>query len=334
MIRTVRSGSAEDESQAGSVLGTPAYMAPEQAGGDIERVDRRADVFGLGSILCEVLTGQPAYTGRNGNEVFRKATARRHGRRLRPVGRLRGRRRPRHAGPRLPRRRAGRPAARRGGGGRPDHGLPGRRPGEAPRRRARAGRGRGAGGRGAAAAQAPGRAGRRGAGADDRRRPEHHVLPPAAAGPRGRRGADPRRGHDPRATRPAPIPTTRRGGRWRWRRSGGSRMRSAAVPAATPRPGGNRTPSATRLQAGRDGAERDRRLLDRLIDIRSARGRRPRRLGHRRGLRRRLPGGGDRPGGAAAGRGGGTDQGPPAGHGAGPGGGAGRLGGRASGKSR
>ena len=73
VIRTVRSGSAEDESQAGSVLGTPAYMAPEQAGGDIERVDRRADVFGLGSILCEVLTGQPAYTGRSGNEVFRKA---------------------------------------------------------------------------------------------------------------------------------------------------------------------------------------------------------------------------------------------------------------------
>ncbi len=74
VIRTVRSGSAEDESQAGSVLGTPAYMAPEQAGGDIERVDRRADVFGLGSILCELLTGQPAYTGRNGNEVFRKAS--------------------------------------------------------------------------------------------------------------------------------------------------------------------------------------------------------------------------------------------------------------------
>ena len=74
VIRTVRSGSSEAESQAGSVLGTPAYMAPEQAGGDIERIDRRADVFGLGSILCEVLTGQPAYTGRSGNEVFRKAT--------------------------------------------------------------------------------------------------------------------------------------------------------------------------------------------------------------------------------------------------------------------
>ncbi len=73
VIRTVRSVSESDESQSGSVLGTPAYMAPEQAGGDIELVDRRADVFGLGSILCEILTGQPAYTGRTSDEVMRKA---------------------------------------------------------------------------------------------------------------------------------------------------------------------------------------------------------------------------------------------------------------------
>ena len=73
MIRTVRSGSDADDSQVGSALGTPAYMAPEQAGGEVERVDRRADVFGLGSILGEILTGQPAYTGRTQNEVMRKA---------------------------------------------------------------------------------------------------------------------------------------------------------------------------------------------------------------------------------------------------------------------
>jgi serine/threonine-protein kinase len=73
VIRTVRSGSNMDESQAGSVLGTPAYMAPEQAEGDVEQVDRRADVFGLGSILCEILTGLPAYTGKKAAEVMRKA---------------------------------------------------------------------------------------------------------------------------------------------------------------------------------------------------------------------------------------------------------------------
>jgi serine/threonine-protein kinase len=73
VIRTVRSKSDVDDSQPGSVLGTPAYMAPEQAGGHVEDVDRRADVFSLGSILCEVLTGQAPYTGRTAAEVLRKA---------------------------------------------------------------------------------------------------------------------------------------------------------------------------------------------------------------------------------------------------------------------
>jgi serine/threonine-protein kinase len=47
--------------RAGSVLGTPAYMAPEQARGLIEEVDRHSDVFGLGGILCTILTGEPPY---------------------------------------------------------------------------------------------------------------------------------------------------------------------------------------------------------------------------------------------------------------------------------
>ena len=41
------------------MLGTPAYMAPEQANGDKSEVDERTDVFGLGSILCEILTDSP-----------------------------------------------------------------------------------------------------------------------------------------------------------------------------------------------------------------------------------------------------------------------------------
>jgi serine/threonine-protein kinase len=73
VIRTVRSGSDADGSQAGSVMGTPGYMAPEQARGEIEAVDERADVFGLGAILCEILTGEPAYTGRTPTEVLRQA---------------------------------------------------------------------------------------------------------------------------------------------------------------------------------------------------------------------------------------------------------------------
>ncbi len=49
--------------EVGSLLGTPGYMPPEQARGDVQQIDRRADVFALGAILCEILTGTPPYAG-------------------------------------------------------------------------------------------------------------------------------------------------------------------------------------------------------------------------------------------------------------------------------
>ena len=61
------------ETLMGTVFGTPAYLAPEQARGEIDRVDRRVDVFGLGSILCEILTGVPPYRGIDGREIYEKA---------------------------------------------------------------------------------------------------------------------------------------------------------------------------------------------------------------------------------------------------------------------
>jgi serine/threonine-protein kinase len=76
-IRTARSsgsaGSFGTDTEAGSLLGTPAYMPPEQANGDIANLDRRADVFGLGAIVCEILTGRAPYVGRSAEEVRRKA---------------------------------------------------------------------------------------------------------------------------------------------------------------------------------------------------------------------------------------------------------------------
>ena len=53
LITTAGSGSDRDLSRAGSIMGTPSYMSPEQARGQIDQIDERADVFALGAILCE-----------------------------------------------------------------------------------------------------------------------------------------------------------------------------------------------------------------------------------------------------------------------------------------
>ena len=54
----------------GAILGTPAYMPPEQAEGRIQDVDERSDVYGLGAVLYELLTLERPYQGASAREVL------------------------------------------------------------------------------------------------------------------------------------------------------------------------------------------------------------------------------------------------------------------------
>jgi tetratricopeptide (TPR) repeat protein len=72
-VCTPRGDKPEQYTQAGAVVGTPAYMAPEQARGVTDRLDEGCDVFGLGAILCEILTGKPPYVGDDMHDVLAQA---------------------------------------------------------------------------------------------------------------------------------------------------------------------------------------------------------------------------------------------------------------------
>ena len=70
--RVPESGAGPEGTMQGQLLGTPAYMAPEQAQGRHDLVNQRTDIYGLGAILYEILTGRPPFIAPKTSEVIRK----------------------------------------------------------------------------------------------------------------------------------------------------------------------------------------------------------------------------------------------------------------------
>jgi serine/threonine-protein kinase len=73
LIDATQAGQSAGLSHTGMALGTPAFMPPEQARGQLRLLDERADVFALGAILCVILTGKPPYPPGDGSEVLSRA---------------------------------------------------------------------------------------------------------------------------------------------------------------------------------------------------------------------------------------------------------------------
>src|SRR5205823_10437886 len=69
---TLTDDARSEATRAGRQLGTPAYMAPEQAEGRIDLIDARTDVYGLGAILFEILTGRPPHEAEDTAALLRQ----------------------------------------------------------------------------------------------------------------------------------------------------------------------------------------------------------------------------------------------------------------------
>src|SRR5581483_11747679 len=63
------SGDRSKLTKSGTTLGTPAYMPPEQTGGDEAKIDKRSDIYSLGATLYHALAGRPPFVGATEFEI-------------------------------------------------------------------------------------------------------------------------------------------------------------------------------------------------------------------------------------------------------------------------
>ncbi|MDP6505897.1 MAG: serine/threonine-protein kinase, partial [Planctomycetota bacterium] len=73
-VRSIRADSDVALTMDGSVQGTPAYMPPEQAEGETDKIDHRTDIYSLGAILYEILTLKRPVEGKTVHDVLLKVS--------------------------------------------------------------------------------------------------------------------------------------------------------------------------------------------------------------------------------------------------------------------
>jgi len=71
-LAKLQGGGRTDATTIGVVLGTPRYLAPEQAGGLLDRIGPATDIYSLGAVGYELLTGQPPIDGDEPAEILRR----------------------------------------------------------------------------------------------------------------------------------------------------------------------------------------------------------------------------------------------------------------------
>lgn len=74
-VQTARSSDDAHRTRMGAIAGTPTYMSPEQAHGQISKVTPQSDIYALGAMLYELLAGRPPYTGADAMLVLEEVRA-------------------------------------------------------------------------------------------------------------------------------------------------------------------------------------------------------------------------------------------------------------------